>query len=119
MLDNIAFAKPGAIQKWSNLTGADWAGLANVVVGGAAGVIKSQNDYKSTQAQANAINNQSAANVEIAKINAISAQNLALAKASSAALPAKKMSTGVIAAIVIGSLAVVGGIIYVVVKKSN
>lgn len=104
-------------KKYSNLTGSDWAGLAGVVIGGVGGVVKSQNDRKATEAQANAINNQSAANVEIARLNALAAQNMSSGGASS--IPGAKtgLSTGAIVGIAIGALAVVGAIIYSVTRN--
>jgi hypothetical protein len=103
--------------QYVNLTGADWAGLAGVVVGGVGGVLKSQNDLKATQAQANALNNQSAAGVEIARINALTAQTLASAGGAKTTTTKKGLSTGAIAGIAIGAIVVVGAIIYAVTRK--
>lgn len=102
--------------QYSNAVG-DWAGLAGVVIGGAGGYLKSQNELKATQAQANALNNQSAAGVEIARINAIAAQNLAQAQANAGPVKKAGLSTGAWAGIAIGGIVVVGAIIYAVTRN--
>ena len=103
--------------RYSNLTGSDWAGLAGVVIGGVGGVVKSQNELKATQANANAINTQSAANVEIAKLNALTAQTMANGGVNSAGTVTNKgLSTGTIAAIVIGGVVVLGATIYAITR---
>lgn len=110
-LDNKKFANPNR-DPWKNAVG-DWAGLAGVVVGGAKDIILSSQQTKATNTQADAIKYQSAASVEVARINAEAALALANSGSGGAAVaPKKGLSTGAIVGLSLGGVVLLGVMIW-------
>lgn len=104
--------------KFKNADGTSpYVALGSSLLTGIGGFLSSNNDLKAAKAKAEADRAAAEASIQVAKYNAQAAAAQAAAAAAGSTTAKKGMSTGVVVALVVFGLAVVGGGIYLAVKK--
>lgn len=116
-MDILDIQMPIKKRGYSNLTGQDYVSLGNSLISGAGSFLSSQNQVKAAQAQADAAKAQAEAAVKVAEYNAQIAAMNASAAGSMAGVKKPGMSTGVVVALVVFGVAILGTAGYLLLRK--